>query len=155
MAAITRYREQSSLPSAKAVRTALILIVCLAVAMLTLASAFAETDVIPLPRPLVQATPKPQKVQDISQAKALAIYAPRPQYPYEARARHITGRGVAIVKVNPKTGLVTSAKMARSTGSPILDNATVSAFRQWRFQPGSVMTTLHIPIAFTMTGAQY
>jgi hypothetical protein len=44
-------------------------------------SAMAESDIIiPLPKHNDQ--------------KAVAVYAPRPQYPYEARARHITGRGV-------------------------------------------------------------
>jgi protein TonB len=89
----------------------------------------------------------------ISSAKALATYAPRPQYPYEARSRHVTGSGVAIVEVSP-SGSVSSASMAQSIGNPILDNAALSAFRQWRFKPGSV-SKVKIPITFTMTGAQY
>ena len=89
----------------------------------------------------------------ISSAKALATYAPRPQYPYEARSRHVTGSGVCVVEVGP-SGSVTSAAMAQSIGNPILDNAAVSAFRQWRFKPGSV-SKVKIPITFTMTGAQY
>src|SRR6476646_2229326 len=32
----------------------------------------------------------------MSRAKALASYAPRPQYPYEARSRHVTGSGVIV-----------------------------------------------------------
>jgi protein TonB len=89
----------------------------------------------------------------ISSAKALATYAPRPQYPYEARSRHVTGSGVCVVEVSP-SGSVTSASMASSIGNPILDNAAVSAFRQWRFKPGSV-SKVKIPITFTMTGASY
>jgi len=89
----------------------------------------------------------------ISSAKALATYAPRPQYPYEARSRHITGSGTCVVEVGP-SGSVTSASMAQSIGNPILDNAATSAFRQWRFKPGSV-SKVKIPITFTMTGAQY
>jgi TonB family protein len=90
----------------------------------------------------------------ISTAKALATYAPRPQYPYQARSRHITGRGVCVVEVDPGSGSVTSASMASSIGSPILDNAARSAFRQWRFKPGSV-SKVRIPITFTTTGAEY
>jgi len=90
----------------------------------------------------------------ISSAKALATYAPRPQYPYEARSRHITGSGVCVVEVDAASGSVTSASMAQSVGNPILDNAATSAFRQWRFKPGSV-SKVKIPITFTMTGAQY
>jgi protein TonB len=89
----------------------------------------------------------------ISSAKALATYAPRPQYPYEARSRRVTGSGVCVVEVGPG-GNVTSASMAQSIGSPILDNAATSAFRQWRFKPGTV-SKVRIPITFTMTGAQY
>jgi periplasmic protein TonB len=90
----------------------------------------------------------------ISSAKALATYAPRPQYPYEARSRHVTGSGVCVVEVDPGSGSVTSASMASSIGNPILDNAATSAFRQWRFKPGTV-SKVRIPITFTMTGAQY
>ena len=89
----------------------------------------------------------------ISTAKALATYAPRPQYLYEARSRHITGRGVCVVEVDAGSGSVTSALMASSIGNPILDNAALSAFRQWRFKPGSV-SNVRIPITFTTTGAQ-
>lgn len=90
----------------------------------------------------------------ISTAKALATYAPRPQYPYQTRSRHITGRGVCVVEVDPGSGSVTSASMASSIGNPILDNAALSAFRQWRFKRGSV-SKVRIPITFTTTGAQY
>jgi len=90
----------------------------------------------------------------ISTAKALATYAPRPRYPYEVRSRHTTGRGVCVVEVDAGSGSVTSASMASSIGNPILDNAALSAFRQWRFKPGSV-SKVRIPITFTTTGAQY
>jgi len=90
----------------------------------------------------------------ISTAKALATYAPRPQYPYEARSRRITGWGVCVVEINAGSGSVRSASMASSSGNPILDNAALSAFRQWRFKPGSV-SKVRIPITFTTTGAHY
>jgi TonB family C-terminal domain len=85
---------------------------------------------------------------------ALAIYAARPQYPYEARARGLTGRGLVLLDVNPQTGYVTSARMLQITGHKILDDAAVEAFRQWRFKSGTV-TKVKIPITFTMTGATY
>jgi len=90
----------------------------------------------------------------ISSAKALATYAPRPQYPYEARSHRIMGSGVCVVDVDPGSGSVTSASMTQSIGNSILDNAAVSAFRQWRFRPGTV-SKVKIPITFTMTGASY
>jgi TonB family protein len=90
----------------------------------------------------------------ISTAKALATYAPRPQYPYEARSRRVTGTGVCVVEVDAGSGSVTSVSMASSLGNPILDNAALSAFRQWRFKPRSV-SKVRIPLTFTTTGAQY
>ena len=111
----------------------------------------------PPPRPPPSAqkfTPIKAQAMTMSRAKALAVNAPRPQYPYEARSRKITGSGVCVVDVDPGSGNVTSADMTQSIGSPILDNAALSAFRQWRFRPGTV-SKVRIPITFTMTGASY
>jgi TonB family protein len=87
-------------------------------------------------------------------AKAFALSAPRPDYPYEARSRHITGSGVAVISVDPKSGLAVDAMMEQSIGNPILDNSTISAFRRWRFKPGTP-PRVRIPITFMLTGAQY
>jgi TonB family protein len=101
-----------------------------------------------------QGAPRPPGTMSISSAKALAISAPRPVYPYEARSRHIMGSGVCVVTVDPASGAVTSASMAQSIGNPILDNSATSAFKQWRFRPGTV-SKVKIPITFTMSGASY
>ena len=87
-------------------------------------------------------------------AKAFVLSAPRPDYPYEARSRHITGSGVAVISVDPNSGLAVDAMMEQSIGNPILDNSTVSAFRRWRFKPGTP-ARVRIPITFVLTGAQY
>ena len=91
----------------------------------------------------------------ISGAKAVAIFAPKPEYPYEARSRHQVGSGVAVLSVDTASGNVTDASMGQSIGSPILDNATVSTFRRWRFQPGKCAPKVKVPITYTMTGASY
>jgi TonB family protein len=91
----------------------------------------------------------------ISGAKASAIFAPRPAYPYEARSRHIMGSGVCVVTVDTASGSVTDATMVQSIGNPLLDNSAVTTFRQWRFRPGTVAPRIKIPITFTMTGASY
>lgn len=93
-------------------------------------------------------------MMSISGAKALAISAPKPVYPYEARSRHVMGSGVCVVSVDVATGNVTEAVMAQSTGSPILDSSALSAFQRWRFKPGMV-SKVKIPITYTLTGASY
>ncbi len=112
----------------------------------------------PPPRPPPSAqqkfTPIKAQAMTMSRAKALAINAPRPQYPYEARSRRITGSGVCVVTVDSGSGSVTGASMTQSIGNSILDDAALSAFRQWRFRPGTV-SQVRIPITFTMTGASY
>ena len=79
----------------------------------------------------------------------LAIYTPRPSYPYEARARHLQGSGIAILTIDPATGNVSNVVMAVSTGANILDDAATSTFRQWRFKAGTAMK-VRVPITFTL-----
>jgi protein TonB len=89
-----------------------------------------------------------------SSAKVLAVNAPRPEYPYEARRQKIRGEGTVTMRVDPVTGNVSSVSMAKSTGNPVLDNAALSGFRRWRFKPGTV-STVTCPITFTLVGASY
>ena len=127
---------------------------------------FVEEKPTPPPKPRTSppkpvapiARPKPAGLpagpMSMSSAKAVAVSAPRPEYPYEARRAKMTGSGVCVMTVDTGSGAVTSADMATSTGSPVLDNAATSAFRRWRFKPGTV-SKVRTPITFTMTGAQY
>ena len=107
------------------------------------------TKIAPIARPQRQGA-----AVSAAGAKAAAIFAPKPEYPYEARSKKLIGSGVCVVTVDPATGNVTDATMAQSLGSPILDNSAVSAFRRWRFKPGAV-SKAKIPVTFTMTGASY
>jgi TonB family protein len=90
----------------------------------------------------------------ISSARVLAVSAPRPEYPYEARRAKVTGNGIAVMVVDPVNGVVTDVTMSESTGSPVLDNAAIAGFRRWRFKPGSA-SQVKVPITFTMAGAMY
>src|SRR4051812_20364283 len=69
---------------------------------------------------------------------ALALKCPRPRYPYEARTRRITGSGIFVCRIDIKTGHVKKVIIAKSTGSPVLDNAAVEALQRWEFQPGKL-----------------
>jgi TonB family protein len=121
---------------------------------------FAETPqsaVRPLSKPARPIHPNRMPGMQRSQpgsGKLFAISAPRPTYPYEARSHHITGSGLVILDVDPVTGTVVNAALTQSTGSPILDNSAVSAFRHWRFKSGTP-SRVRIPFTFTMFGAQF
>lgn len=90
----------------------------------------------------------------LSSAKIVALSAPRPEYPYEARRQRITGSGIVAMTVDPATGRVTEVTMWQSTGSPYLDNAAMTGFRKWRFKPGTAFR-IKSPITYTLTGAAY
>jgi len=99
-------------------------------------------------------SPRTAAVKQVHNGKAFARNAPRPEYPYEARSRHITGSGVAILTINPTTGLVVNASMEQSTGNAILDHSALAAFRRWEFQSGTP-ATVRIPVTFTITGVAF
>lgn len=84
--------------------------------------------------------------------RSFATYTPTPQYPFEARAKHLQGEGVVRLDVERKTGYVTSARMLQSTGHQILDDEAVKTFRAWRFKPGSV-SGVRIPVRFMGVGS--
>jgi len=88
----------------------------------------------------------------ISSVKALATFHPKPPYPYEARARHLEGNGMCVLSIDTASGTVTDATMAQSFGSPVLDNATTSTLKTWKFQPGKVAPKVKVPVTFTMSG---
>jgi len=83
----------------------------------------------------------------LSAAQALAVSAPLPEYPYQAKRANITGSGVCAMLVDAASGKVTNAMMAQSTGNAILDKVTTETFRRWRFKPGSV-SQLRVPITY-------
>ena len=107
--------------------------------------------ITPIRKPANHGSPR---ALSLSSAKVLAVNAPPPEYPYEARRQRITGDGVVTIAVDPASGRVSAASMLRSTGSPFLDNAAITGFRRWRFKPGTV-SSVTCPITFTLTGAAY
>jgi TonB family protein len=100
-------------------------------------------------RTLVRGTTAP-----LRSVKALVAYAPRPIYPYEARRQRVTGSGVALLTVDQSSGAVTDVVMTLSCGNTILDNATLDAFRKWRFKLRSV-SRVQVPITYTLMGVSY
>ena len=98
--------------------------------------------------------PKPKRVFYLDVTDSVPTYSFAPAYRREARDKGLTGKSIAVVKVDPATGHVTSVSMVKSTGHDILDNSALRAFRQWRFPPRGI-TTFEIPIQFTTKGVIY
>src|SRR5438094_872932 len=107
----------------------------------------AVTPVERKPRPKKRALPaiQPEPVSipapvpmSLSVAQSMAIRAPLPEYPYEAKRRDVSGSGVCVLTVDPVTGKVVNTTMEQSTGSRVLDKVTTETFKSWRFKPGTV-----------------
>jgi TonB family protein len=86
-------------------------------------------------------------------AKRRVLYAPPPQYPFVARARHWTGAGLFACNLRPD-GTVASVDVVKSTGHDVLDDAATSALRRWKFPPGGSQV-VRIPLSFTMGGVRH
>ena len=80
-------------------------------------------------------------------AQAMAVSAPLPEYPYQAKRANITGSGICVMTIDTASGKVTDAMMAQSTGDVMLDKVTTNTFRRWRFKPGTV-SQVRVPIDY-------
>ena len=85
------------------------------------------------------------------EAEKLALSMPGLEYPLEAKQKHITGACIVLVEVS-RDGHVLSARMAKSSGSPILDHAAMNGCQRWRFRAGAAFEFLQ-PVSFSMAGA--
>ena len=74
------------------------------------------------------------------QALKFAVSTPKPEYPFVARARHVTGSGTFILHIQVRTGLVRQVDVEHSTGSRLLDSAALAGLKNWRFKPGALPT---------------
>ncbi|MEY2562238.1 MAG: periplasmic protein TonB [Verrucomicrobiota bacterium] len=85
-------------------------------------------------------------------------YMPPPRYPIDAwvrtstGSRRIEGRAVCRVTLNAD-GTVARVELADTSGSKILDHASVEALREWRARPGRPGPFYNIPINFTGRGS--
>jgi TonB family protein len=97
-----------------------------------------------------QSEPSPSPVAaplSLSAAQTMALSAPLPEYPYEAKRSDVTGTGVCVMTVDIESGKVTDAIMAQSTGNAVLDKVTTETFKRWRFKPGTV-SHVRVPITY-------
>lgn len=75
-----------------------------------------------------KSTPRPS-------GKAKNLDGPKPVYPPEAASQHLSGTGKYLLQFDQATGKVIDVTVSQSAGSPILDNAAITAFRQWHEDP--------------------
>jgi len=73
------------------------------------------------------------------------VYAPNPVIPRAALQQHC-----GVYKIDLDNGIPYDARVVRSTGHKILDDAAVEALRTWRFRPHRLVWAT-IPIEFRWT----
>jgi TonB family protein len=83
-----------------------------------------------------------------AKVKTVFVSTPRPDYPYEVRRSRITGSGLLRIYVD-ETGKVTQVKVLTSTGNRHLDDAGLTAFRQWRARPAN-RREVDMPLVFAL-----
>lgn len=74
-----------------------------------------------------------------------------PEYPAKFATYAWSGKGLFLLKINPKTGEVDEVKVLKSTGHVLLNEVSAKAFFQWRFQPGGA-TQVQVPVEFYAHG---
>ena len=72
-------------------------------------------------------------------------------YPPKLRGYAWNGKGLFLLRVNPKTGDVDEVKVIKSTGHVLLNEFAAKAFFQWKFQPGGA-TQVQVPVEFYARG---
>jgi len=87
----------------------------------------------PTPTPAQESPKQPKRIRISSGvAEGLLRHKVDPEYPWEARQRHITG-DVLLWIVIDKSGNVASIRVEK--GRPILVDAAVEAVKQWKYRP--------------------
>ncbi len=81
-------------------------------------------------------------------------FAPRPQYPQEARRAKLEGRVIARITIN-SNGQVINAQILKGVHSDIFEKESLAAIKRWRFKPGKlngkdVATIVEIPLVFSL-----
>ncbi len=75
---------------------------------------------------------------------------PYPEYPFEARSRHMMGSGIFLITFNCE-GRAEKVEVLQSTGYSILDSAVLMAFQRWRAVANSPFPQAKVPVTFTLT----
>jgi protein TonB len=98
-----------------------------------------ERPVPPLDRPLTFAVARERRVpppvpQVETEASAVEIYNPPPDYPPQARRRGLEGEALVEIAVLPD-GACGGARVLECSGSSLFGEAALAAVRAWRYKP--------------------
>ena len=74
-----------------------------------------------------------------------------PEYPAKFAPYAWSGKGLYLLKVNPRTGDVEEVKVLKTTSHVLLNEMAAKAFFQWKFQPGGA-TQVQVPCEFYAHG---
>ncbi len=131
-----------------------------------------QPDSVPLPQKKEQAKPaekKPEKLSELSPAAgsnnlsavttkpqfdAAYLRNPAPEYPAQAKRRHMEGSVMLDVLVSPD-GQPRSVTVAQSSGFSLLDDSAKNAVSRWKFLPArkgteTVEARVIVPIEFKL-----
>jgi len=81
------------------------------------------------------------------------LTGPAPEYPAEAARQKLSGRGVYLLHFDQSTGTVIDVTVVESAGSPLLDQASITAFRKWHEDPNCAKEAT-LTMTFARTGVQ-
>jgi hypothetical protein len=82
----------------------------------------------------------------------LLIAAPKPDYPYEARSRRMTGGGVYDLVFDFETGNLREVHVVKNIDDRTLSGYAIGALKLWKAKPHSIHV-LRVPLSFNMRGA--
>jgi periplasmic protein TonB len=102
-----------------------------------------------LARPSPETRPTAVLTVTGDQVWKFTISHPTPEYPIQARRRHLTGTGIYELRVED-SGEVSSVTVLSSAGYPILDDAAIEGLKRWRFRPHTTLVRAKVPITFSM-----
>ena len=74
-----------------------------------------------------------------------------PEFPPEIVLRHVSGRGLFRLTINPGNGEVDEVKTVHTCGYKVLNELAAKALLQWRFQPGT-RGPVEVPVEFYIRG---
>ena len=113
----------------------------------------SEEPPLPVAPPQEEPTPVPVEVPiTLPEYNANHLRNPPPEYPAIAKRLHLEGTVLVRVLVSP-AGLPKKIELARTSGTPVLDDAALKAVKNWAFVPARkgvepVEAWVEVPINF-------